>query len=132
MKSQGLSKKERIKSKKEFQRVYSEGNTLFSPRNSIKAIYLIVDDKSNPGIRVAFAVHKKAGKAVWRNRMKRLLRETYRLNKNLVLPKVVDSGKRLFLVFSPNSLNEKDNKKIHLNEVMPEVLSILNKLAAQF
>ncbi len=132
MKSQGLSKKERIKSKKEFQRVYSEGNTLFSPRNSIKAIYLIVDDKSNPGIQVAFAVHKKAGKAVWRNRMKRILREAYRLNKNLVLPRVVKSGRRLFLVFSPNSINERENKKIHLNEVMPEVLSILNKLAAQF
>lgn len=132
MKSQGLSKKERIKSKKEFQRVYSEGNTLFSPRNSIKAIYLIVDDESNPGIQVAFAVHKKAGKAVWRNRMKRLLREAYRLNKNLVLPRVMESGRRLFLVFSPNSINERENKKIHLNEVMPEVLSILNKLAAQF
>jgi len=132
LKSQGLSKKERIKSKKEFQRVYSEGNTLFSPRNSIKAIYLIVDDKSNPGIQVAFAVHKKAGKAVWRNRMKRILREAYRLNKNLVLPRVVKSGRRLFLVFSPNSMNERENKKVHLNEVMPEVLSILNKLAAQF
>lgn len=132
MKSQGLSKKEKIKSKKDFQVIYSEGITLFSPRNSIKAIYLIVDDKNNPGIKVAFAVHKKAGKAVWRNRVKRLLREAYRLNKILLFPKVLEKGKRILLVFSLNSLNEKDNRKIHLNEVMPEVVNILNKLAAQF
>ena len=61
-----------IKSKSEFQRIYSEGKK-FSDNHILICV--------TKGIgRVAFAAGKKLGTAVIRNRLKRLLRECYRLN----------------------------------------------------
>ena len=56
MKQFGLSKSERIKRKKIFNLVYSEGTALYSNNNRFKAIYYIVENSEKPGIKTAFAV----------------------------------------------------------------------------
>ena len=72
-----LPRNEIIKNKRDFSRVYSMGKS-FACRDMV--IYILNDERCNG--KVGFAAGKKLGCAVIRNRVKRLLRETYRLCKN--------------------------------------------------
>jgi ribonuclease P protein component len=83
------------------------------------------------GVKIAAAVSKKVGNAVWRNRVKRLVKETYRLNKKPLLEKALNKKIQLFLVFSPNRLSETNNKKVNLSDVSPGVVELMNKIIQQ-
>lgn len=132
MKQFGLSSKERIKSKNEFDLVYSAGEILFSSSQKFKAVFFIQKESETSGIKTAFAVSRKSGIAVWRNRIKRLLRESYRLNKKEICSEVKLKKMRVFIVFSPNTINQKNSRKILLKEVMPEVIDLMNQIKARF
>ena len=127
MKQFGLSKKERIKAKKDFAIVYSSGKTITSCSQKLKAIFF-VQPTSESGIKAAFVVYKKAGSAVWRNRIKRLLRESYRLNKNILSDIVQKNESSLLLVLAAKSINQKTNKKINLNDILPDVVDLLEQI----
>ncbi len=128
MKQFGLSSKERIKSKNEFDLVYSAGEILFSSSQKFKAVFFIQRESEQSGIKTAFAVSRKSGIAVWRNRIKRLLRESYRLNKKEICSEVGLKKMGVFIVFSPNTINQKNSRKILLKEVMPEVNDLMDKI----
>lgn len=127
MKLFGLSAKERIKKKKEFELVYSSGKVIYSANQNLKAIYYI-NNSDEAGIKTAFVVSRKSGKAVWRNRLKRLLRESYRLNKTILKSLCEEKKIQLLLIISTNSLNQKKNKKIKLWDVMPDVVDLMNQI----
>jgi ribonuclease P protein component len=121
----GLSTREKLKSRIEFENLYTSGKVVLSKDKKIKAVYLIEKDTSSGKIKIAAVVSGKAGNAVWRNRLKRLLRTSYRLNKvklyNLCkLKKIV-----LKIIFSPYHFNEKNNKQVMLNDIMPGVKDVL-------
>lgn len=61
----------RLKKEKDFQAVFSKGKRIFS--DSLTLIYLKSEE-----MKVGFAVSKKHGGSVKRNRIKRLLRESFR------------------------------------------------------
>ena len=61
----------RLKKQKDFNRVFKEGKRLFS--ESLTLIYL-----PSKELKVGFAVSKKHGGSVQRNRIKRLMRESFR------------------------------------------------------
>jgi len=128
VKKHGLSKSERIKSKNDFEKVFSVGKKIYSSDKRFKATYFFDTINERGLVKAAFAVHKRAGKAVWRNRVKRLLRESYRLNKHLLNDSLNLSERNLFVVFAPNTINEKIASKIKLNEVMPAMIDLMNKL----
>lgn len=128
MKQFGLSNQERIKSKKDFDSVYSSGEILFSSNQKLKAVFLIERETEQAVLKAAFAVSRKAGIAVWRNRVKRLFRESFRLNKAILKNEVEEKKIRLHIVFSPNSINERRNKKISLEQIMPDVVDLMNKI----
>ncbi|MBQ9486741.1 MAG: ribonuclease P protein component [Selenomonadaceae bacterium] len=74
-----LNKSEILRDKRDFNDVYSKGRSYVSKN----IIIHVLDDERHNG-KVGFAAGKKLGGAVIRNRVKRLLRETYRLcKKNL-------------------------------------------------
>lgn len=79
-----LSKEEKLKSSKLIEQLFVEGSR-------IKSYPLQLIFMKNPRVtqnvhKVGFAVPKRSVKlAVHRNRIKRLMRETYRLNKNQLL-----------------------------------------------
>ena len=129
MKRFGLSANERIKSRKDFEDLYSRGITVFSSTKKIKAVYIIDQNSDKPGIKISVAVSRKSGKAIWRNRIKRLLKESYRLNKNILVTKVINLNFFVRLIFSPYSINMRKNKNIYLGEVMPDVIEIMSRIS---
>jgi ribonuclease P protein component len=130
LKNFSLTRNERVKKKRDFEKIYSSAKVLFSSDHFIKMHFLFVESNVS-GVKIAAAVSKKAGNAVWRNRVKRLIKETYRLNKNPLLEKVLDKKIQLLLIFSPNKLSEASNKKIYLRNVSPGVVELMNKIIQQ-
>jgi len=76
-------KKEKLKSRKLIDQLFAQGKSVSN--YPIKLIYLNTELPIDVKIQAGVAVPKKNFKsAVKRNRIKRLLREAYRLNKHLV------------------------------------------------
>ena len=77
MKNQSFGKDERIRSKNDYVRIYQRGKRGYSEH------FTWIIDRSPAGLRrLGITAGKKVGKAVKRNRIKRLLRELFRLNKS--------------------------------------------------
>ena len=82
----------RLKKEKDFNLVFNKGKRLYS--SSMTVVYF-----PSKEIKAGFAVSKKHGKSVKRNRIKRLLRESFRS----FLP---DFGQNFFFVFIPKVNND--------------------------
>lgn len=78
-----LPVKNRLKKKKDFQEVLKSGLTVRNKYFFLK----VIERKENPFTRIGFVVSKKVSKkAVRRNRIKRLFRESLRLRMNKIRP----------------------------------------------
>ncbi|KAA1247289.1 ribonuclease P protein component [Aquimarina sp. RZ0] len=78
-----FTKKEKLKSKKEIDLLFSEGKTI--AQYPIRLIYRKITSDTEVDIKTAVSVSKRNfKKAVDRNHIKRLLRESYRKNKYIV------------------------------------------------
>ena len=73
---QTLSQHERLSHKREFDRLFQRGKVFRTPIVIIRAL-----PNGLGASRIGISVGRRAGNAVRRNRIKRLLREAYRLNK---------------------------------------------------
>jgi ribonuclease P protein component len=122
----GLSVSERIKSKKDFENIFTLGKTVFSSDHKLKAIYTAEPEFT--GVKFAAAVSRKSGNAVWRNRLKRLLRESFRLNKQILVDYTREEKVLLKIVFSAYRLNQKANRIIRFDDIAPAVMDIMNKI----
>lgn len=124
MKTFSLSKNERLKEKKIFDQLFKSGKTVLSKDNLLKAIYF--SEKSEHFIvKIAVGISKKAGNAVWRNRLKRLIRNAYRLNKLKIVELAKQKGIRIHIVFSSVRLNQYNSPRLFYKDIESEVLSLL-------
>ncbi len=79
-----FSKKEKLKSNKVIDLLFSEGKSV--SKYPLRLVYVECDNEDNVPIKMGVSVSKKHFKhAVDRNYYKRVLRECYRLNKSLLL-----------------------------------------------
>ena len=131
MKRFSLSSHERIKKRKDFELIFSTGRFVYSSGKVLRAHYLIEKDVKKSGVKIAPVVGKKLGNAVWRNKVKRLIKESYRLNKEILTEVSLRKGVLLKIIFSPNMLSEKKNKILSYNEIMPHVFDIMTKIASR-
>jgi len=91
-----FKKEERLCSEKLFEKLFTEGHSfLVFP---LKVVFIKTEYSGNYPVKAAFAVSKRSfKKAVHRNRIKRKMREAYRLNKHQLYQSV--DGQKMALVF---------------------------------
>lgn len=80
MQHQSLTKEEKLKKRWEFEKVYKQGKRYW---NKNFAIYVLPNGM--PRTRLGLTVSKKVGNSVQRNRVKRLIRESFRLSKEHIM-----------------------------------------------
>jgi ribonuclease P protein component len=131
LKKFSLSRSERVRKKKEFDSVYKKGKTITSSDLLLKSIFTIEQSEVEAGVQIAAAISKKAGKAVWRNRVKRLIKEAYRLNKNIILQVAQKKRLKLLIIFTLFKLNEQSNNNLKLSDISPGVIEIIKKISQQ-
>ncbi len=108
---------EKLKRRKQIEQLFAKGNTVKEFPVLMK--FLKVDINDFP-IKVAFSVPKRNFKlAVDRNRIKRLLRETYRLNKHILLNNV--EGKYIIMFIYT------DKTAWNYTELEEKMIAVLNK-----
>lgn len=105
-----FSKRERLRSKFDFERLFARRCSVADERLTLFGLF-----NSLPYSRAGFAVPRRFGSAVVRNRLKRRLREAYRLTKS-ALPTGLD------LILMPRTLTE---------PALDELRGSLTRLAAQ-
>lgn len=106
-----FTKKERLRLANDFKKVYEQGKAYQS-----KKLVLFVLDTSYAMRRIGFVAGKKVGKAVKRNKVKRLLREVYRLNKHRLI-----SGIDLVVVA------KREAAELGFKEIEEEILRLSKK-----
>ncbi|WP_430907088.1 ribonuclease P protein component [Maribacter sp. 2-571] len=113
----GFSKNEKLKSRKSIERLFVEGNSV--SKYPIKLMYIAADPDQQAPIVAGVTVPKRNFKsAVKRNRIKRLLREGYRLNKALVFNNTERRFAFLFLY-----LGKEEPTFERISEAMKKVLT---------
>ncbi|WP_417557958.1 ribonuclease P protein component [Mesoflavibacter zeaxanthinifaciens] len=96
------NKDEKLKSQKAIEQLFAEGKSVSA--YPLRMVYL--DNQSQ--LKIGVSVSKRNFKlAVHRNRVKRLLREGYRLNKNLLIDNKLDHYTLMFLYISKEMPNFK-------------------------
>ena len=119
---------ERIKSKSDIEKIYTLGKTIISMDKKVKAIYLLTSHENRPRIKYAVTLSSKTGNSVWRNRFKRLIRESIRVEADLLRKIIFQAKADISIIFSPGLIIQSNNRRIFLNDIKPSVLDILYKL----
>ena len=101
-KKDGLTKKERISSKKEIDLLFTKGNSfIVYPLRIVYAVHNCKKISGESAVSIMISIPKKKFKrAVKRNRLKRLIKESYRLNKNELIEKIACPLSIAFLYLS--------------------------------
>lgn len=87
-----LETKHRLRSNLAIARLFDQGKNFF--KFPLRVRYLLMDSGGDPGISCAFVVPKRSfKKAVDRNQIKRHMREAFRLNKHVILDKMMPGEK---------------------------------------
>ncbi len=110
-------KKERLKSKTTIGLLFSEGKSV--SKYPLRLVYRQAEEGSDEKIKMGVSVSKKYFKrAVDRNYFKRVLRETYRLNKHLLLDNIQEPYSVMFFYQTKDKLSyeEINTKTIQLFE----------------
>lgn len=118
-----------LKRKNEIELVYKNGQTMVSKDKKLRAKYFFADNKDvNEKVKAGLSVSSDKGNSVWRNRMKRILRELIRKEKEVFLSVAKQKNTDFLIIFSPHSIDQGNFNKITLKDITSPMTDILNKL----
>ena len=106
-----LGKSDKLKSAKAIEQLFKEGRSFSAFPFRVLYLEAPASGLLNTNLQTAFSVSKKYfKKAVDRNRIKRLMREAWRLQKNVLANKINDNNKnvKVFIIYTGNELPEYD------------------------
>jgi ribonuclease P protein component len=126
-KSFSLKKEERLSSKKCIDKLFAEGDSAL--QYPLKMVFLKTELQTKYPVQAGFTVSKKIFKrAVARNRIKRLLRETYRLNKHLIYTELKQEQLALFIIFIGKELPKYEIVEVAMKKGLSKIIKkISNK-----
>jgi len=121
-----LNKSERIKSKKLIDELFSNGSSFFlSP---LKIIYIQSNKDDNIPCKAAFVVSKRNFKhAVDRNKIKRMLKESFRTQKEELIKSLIHGNKKLALVIIYSN-NKVPQQKVIKEKVKQCLIKLIETL----
>ena len=79
-------------------------------------------------VKVGLSIISKKGISVWRNRVKRILRETLRKESRNLSAIAKEKESTLLIIFSPYTIDQNNSQKIKLSDLTNSVKEILIKL----
>ena len=127
-KTNTLSKTERLKSRKAIGILFHEGRSFSA--GPLKGLFQITPQATTPSLQCGFTVSSKSfKKAVHRNRIKRLMRESYRLQKAPLLQIIENKNLTvsLFLIFRGNEIPEYDVIYQKMSEALSKLINMVNE-----
>lgn len=96
---QSFGNQQRLKNKILIGKLFSHGSSV--SKYPLRLVYLKTEDHSDIRIKVAVSVSKRSfKKAVDRNRIKRLIREVYRLNKDIFIKEIGADNYAFILLYT--------------------------------
>jgi len=111
-------KHEKLKSKKLIKQLFEEGEAISV--FPLRLLYFKVNHHSNYLIQAGVTVSKRNfNKAINRNRIKRLMREAYRLNKPFLYENIQEKYIFMFVY-----LDKKEGKYIKIEQKMKEIMKL--------
>lgn len=125
-------REEKLKSRKLVQELFSKGKTFTV--YPLKVFYMQPGKKPDHSIKVGVGTStRNFKKAVDRNRIKRLLRETYRLEKNPLQDFLRSSGKQaaIFFLYIDKSLPEFSELKTKMHLALHKLIKQLNEAGTE-
>ncbi len=112
-----FKKKEKLKSRKLIEQLFERGSSI--SQYPLRMVYLKIEHNSMYAIQAGFSVSKrKFKKAVDRNRIKRLMRESYRMQKHTLYQNM---DNKYIIMFT--YLDEKEHKYVDIEEKMIHLLA---------
>lgn len=122
MKAHSYGRKEKLKRRKQIEAVFAGGRSLGA--HPLRLVYLVQPNETGAEVQVGVSASRRHfKKAVDRNRVKRLLREAWRLNKQPLLDHARAKGLGIsaFLIYTDKTLPQFEG-------VQAKMRLILNKL----
>lgn len=118
-----FGKQEKLKSRKLIEKLFTEGSSV--KKFPVRLVFLQTEHTSDFPVQVGFSVPKRNfKKAVDRNRIKRLLREAYRLQKNSLYEQLQQP-----YIFMFTFIGKKDPTYLEAEQKIQEVLALFMKTA---
>jgi ribonuclease P protein component len=125
-----LGKSERLKSRKQIEQLFTEGKNF--PLSPFRVYYLVSTLSTGTVSHLQFGAGvsgKIFKRAVDRNRIKRLTREAYRLQKNQLqgILKQKNSQLNLFFIYTAKELPHFNNVKEKVNVILNKLIKIIDE-----
>ena len=120
-----------LRKESDFEMVFREGRIIRNEKSKVRAHFLLLNKRKNRSLKIAVSVSAKFGNSVYRNRFKRIIKESLRLEIKS-LKELVDNIKtELIIIFSPHKINQKSQKRIFLKEIRVNVLDIITYICRE-